>query len=111
MAKTAASSIGALIDTAARLRDAEANLTGTEERIKPLEDEERAMRQSLAERREVLAEVLAALQRMGRRPPPALLVGPEDAAQSVRSAIVLGAVLPELRDAGRDAGDRSVRSW
>jgi septal ring factor EnvC (AmiA/AmiB activator) len=34
---------------------------------------------------------------MGRRPPPALLVGPEDAAKTVRSAIVLGAVLPELR--------------
>jgi murein hydrolase activator len=89
--------VGALIETAARLRDAEATLTSTEERIKPLEDDERAMRKSLSDRRELLADVLAALQRMGRRPPPALLVGPEDAAKSVRSAIVLGAVLPELR--------------
>jgi septal ring factor EnvC (AmiA/AmiB activator) len=41
--------------------------------------------------------VLAALQRMGRRPPPALLVRPDDAVQSVRSAMMLGAVLPEMR--------------
>jgi len=45
----------------------------------------------------VIAEVLAVLQRMGRRPPPALLVRPEDALQSVRTAMLLGALLPEMR--------------
>ena len=45
----------------------------------------------------MLAEVLAALQRMGRNPPPALLVSPEDALASVRSAILLGAVVPGIR--------------
>ena len=48
-------------------------------------------------RRAVIAEVLAALQRLGRRPPPALLVSPEDALQSVRAAILLGAVLPDMK--------------
>ncbi|TGR60639.1 hypothetical protein EN866_42505, partial [Mesorhizobium sp. M2D.F.Ca.ET.223.01.1.1] len=38
-----------------------------------------------------------ALQRMGLNPPPAILVKPEDALSSVRSAILLGAVVPELR--------------
>ena len=42
-------------------------------------------------------EVLGALQRMGRNPPPALLVKPEDALSSVRSAILLGSVVPEMR--------------
>jgi hypothetical protein len=37
------------------------------------------------------------LQRIGRDPPPALLVSPEDALSSVRSAILLGAVVPEIR--------------
>jgi murein hydrolase activator len=37
------------------------------------------------------------LQRLGRRPPPALLVSPEDALQSVRTAILLGAVLPDMK--------------
>ena len=41
--------------------------------------------------------MLAALQRIGRHPPPAIMVRPEDALQSVRTAIMLGAVLPEMR--------------
>ena len=65
--------------------------------MQPLELQEKDLRQSLDERREIIAEILAALQRMGRRPPPALLVSPEDAAKAVRSAIVLGAVVPEMR--------------
>ena len=45
----------------------------------------------------MIGEVLAALQRMGHRPPPALISSPEDALQSVRTAMLLGAVLPEMR--------------
>ena len=41
--------------------------------------------------------MLAALQRIGHRPPPALIATPEDALQAVRTAMVLGAVLPEMR--------------
>ncbi len=86
-----------LIDAAARVRDAEAKLTAIEARLAPLDDNERAIRKSLASRQAVIVEVLAALQRLGRRPPPAILVRPEDALASVRSAIMLGAVVPELR--------------
>jgi len=88
----------ALIETAAKIRDAENRLSTMEGRIEPLETRERDLRQSLANRRDEIAEVLAALQRAGRRPPPAILVSPEDAVKSVRSAIVLGAILPEMRD-------------
>ena len=66
-------------------------------RLDTLKQQEEEIRRSLAERRDVLAEVLGALQRMGLNPPPALLVRPEDALSSVRSAILLGAVVPELR--------------
>src|SRR5262249_50233371 len=55
------------------------------------------LRESLDKRRDVIAELLAALQRIGRHAPPGLLIQPEDALQSVRSAMVLGAVLPEMR--------------
>src|SRR5690606_5321748 len=55
------------------------------------------LQRSLRNRRGTLAEVLGALQRMGLNPPPAILVRPEDALASVRSAILLGAVVPELR--------------
>ena len=58
---------------------------------------EAAIRRSLESRRGVIVEVLAALQRMGRRPPPAVLVRPEDMLEAVRASMLLGAVLPELR--------------
>src|SRR4029079_15742753 len=60
-------------------------------------DSERALRRSLEGRRATIAEVLAALQRIGRHPPPAIMVAPEAARQSGRSAIMLGAVLPDMR--------------
>ena len=95
-----------LIDTAARVRLVEQRIAASEARLKPLDEHESAIRKSLEGRRALLAEVLAALQRMGRRPPPAVIVQPEDALQSVRTAITLGAVLPEMRQQAENlAGD------
>ncbi len=95
-----------LIETASRVRDTEDRIAATEARLKPLDDSESAIRKSLDGRRAVIAEVLAALQRIGRRPPPAVMVQPEDALQSVRTAIMLGAVLPEMRQEAESlAGD------
>jgi murein hydrolase activator len=87
----------ALIDGASRLRDTEDRIAETEARLKPLDDSQRQLRQSLEGRRATIAEVLAALQRIGRHPPPAIMVRPEDALQSVRTAIMLGAVVPGMR--------------
>lgn len=66
-------------------------------KLEGLKGQQQKIRASLVARRDVLAEVLGALQRMGLNPPPAILVKPEDALSSVRSAILLGAVVPELR--------------
>lgn len=88
-----------LIDTGKRVQELEAAIDATEARIAALAANEDALHASLIQRRDVLAEVLAALQRMGHRPPPAILVRPEDALASVRSAILLGAVVPDLRAA------------
>ena len=86
-----------LIDTAAQIRDVEANIDATQARLAPLDEREQLFQKSLDERRTVIVEILAALQRMGRQPPPALIVRPEDALQAVRTAIALGAVVPEMR--------------
>jgi septal ring factor EnvC (AmiA/AmiB activator) len=95
-----------LIATAARVRAAEAGIAAAEDRLAPLAGHERALRTSLDSRRGVLIDVLAALQRIGRHPPPALFVRPDDALQSLRSAMLLGAVLPDLRqEATTLAGD------
>lgn len=87
----------ALIDTAARVRETEDRIRGLEQRLQTLAASEAAIRRSLESRRGVIVEVFAALQRMGRRPPPAVLVRPEDMLEAVRASIMLGAVLPELR--------------
>ena len=95
-----------LIDTAARVREVEATIDATRARLEPLDEQERLFRTSLDERRGAIVEILAALQRIGRQPPPALMVRPEDALQAVHTAITLGAVVPEMRaQADALAGD------
>ena len=88
-----------LIDASEQVQKLEAASDRTEQRLSALLTNEQRLRASLNKRRDVLAEVLAALQRVGRRPPPAILVRPEDALASVRSAILLGAVVPDLQAA------------
>ena len=86
-----------LLAAASRIKDLESGLAAGEARVETLDARVAAVRASLASRRDVLADVLAALQRIGRKPPPAIVVRPEDALASVRSAILVGALLPELR--------------
>lgn len=87
----------ALIDSAQKRKDLERKIRDSEKKIASLGVQEDGIRASLRSRKGVLAEVLGALERMGRNPPPALLVKPEDALASVRSAILLGAVVPGMR--------------
>jgi septal ring factor EnvC (AmiA/AmiB activator) len=86
-----------LIDIAAAVRTVETRIGDAEARLRPLDAREQQIRASLDSRRSEIVEVLAALQRAGRRTPPALLVRPEDALQSLRTAMLLGSVVPELR--------------
>ncbi len=85
-----------LLRTAQRVTRLEEQLAATEDRLRRLGENEDAVRASLVERQDVLAEVLSALQRIGRHPPPPLAVRPEDALGAVRSALLLNAVMPEL---------------
>ena len=86
-----------LIDIAARVRGIETKMAAAEARLRPLDAREHEIRSSLDSRRSEIAEVLAALQRAGRRAPPALLVRPQDALQSLRTAMLLGSVVPDMR--------------
>ena len=86
-----------LIETTKNSRGLEKRIEKAGERLSQLRDEQGGVRESLNGKQSLLAEVLGALQRMGRKPPPALLVTPDDALSSVRSAILLGSVIPEMR--------------
>lgn len=87
----------ALLDATARAQAAEGRIAGLEQRLSLLQTSETAIRRSLESRRGLIGEVLAALQRIGRRPPPAVLVRPEDILEAVRASMLLGAVVPDLR--------------
>jgi septal ring factor EnvC (AmiA/AmiB activator) len=86
-----------LIDIATQVRNVETRIGEAEARLPPLDARDQQIRGSLDSRRAEIVEVLAALQRAGRRTPPALLVRPEDALESLRTALLLGSVVPELR--------------
>ncbi|WP_375462853.1 murein hydrolase activator EnvC family protein [uncultured Methylobacterium sp.] len=87
----------ALLDAGRQSQATEDRMTRLEERLSTLAGSEAAIRRSLDARRGVIAEILAALQRMGRRPPPAVLVNPEDVLAVIRTSMLLGAIVPEMR--------------
>ena len=97
-----------MIEAAGRIRAVEQQIAASEGRLAPIDEREQVLRKSLDERRAELAEILAALQRIGRHPPPAIMVKAEDALQSLRSSLLLGALLPEMRAGSRiaDGGPR-----
>lgn len=86
-----------LIETAERIKRLERSLNESETRLKTLFEDETALKVSLAEQRDALSGILAALQRIGRNPPPALAIKPADALDAVRSAILLSTLVPEIR--------------
>lgn len=95
-----------LVETATRVQTRERDVTESEERLQGLVAAEAVVSARLEKRRAELTETLAALQRLDRRPPPALAVKPDDALGALRSALLLGNVVPELEAEARDLRDR-----
>ena len=87
----------ALLDARQKIDNSENKAAEAQNRLETLTGSEAAIRRSLESRRGVLVEVLAALQRMGREPPPAMLAEPQDVLRAIRASMMLGAVLPQLR--------------
>jgi murein hydrolase activator len=87
----------ALIETTAKVQDAERGAAAAADRLSSLNATAEELSRSLERRRAVIADVLAALQRMGSNPPPAILVKPDDMSEAVRAATVLGSLIPELK--------------
>jgi septal ring factor EnvC (AmiA/AmiB activator) len=87
----------ALIETTARVQDAERGAAAAADRLSTLNAKADELSHSLERRRGVIADVLGALQRMGSSPPPAILVKPGDMAEAVRAATVMGSLIPELK--------------
>jgi septal ring factor EnvC (AmiA/AmiB activator) len=69
-----------------------------ERRLKSLVIQESNKSAAMAQKRDQMATTLAALQRIARVPAAALLTAPQTSDDTIRSAILLRAVLPRLRE-------------
>ena len=87
----------ALIETTAKVQETESQRAAATARLAELNISADALSASLDNRRVVISDVLAALQRMGRDPPPAILVRPGDMVEAVRAAMMLGATISDLK--------------
>ena len=81
----------ALIATTARVQESERGVAAADERVIGLNEKAVALDRSLQARRGAIVEILAAIQRMGANPPPAILVRSGDPLQ-LREAVKQAAV-------------------
>jgi septal ring factor EnvC (AmiA/AmiB activator) len=88
----------ALIAAAERVKRAEGDIAVLEERMGDLIVQELEVRGRLDGADASISNVLAALERISRNPPPALIVNPSDALGSARSAILMASILPTLQE-------------
>lgn len=86
-----------LVETGKLIQQSEVQLGLIESKLGELEGEERRLRGALVQRHGTISALLAALQRIGRNPPPVMITRREDALTMVRSAMLLSAGFPELR--------------
>lgn len=87
---------GALIRAARVTQEHEAALADLQARLAELDEEEKIKAAALAGRRQRLAELLGALERLARLPPEAMVALPAAPQDTLRSAILLRAAVPEL---------------
>lgn len=80
-----------------QIQGREAALGESEAELLKLREERVRILARLGEKQDVLAELLAGLQRLEANPPPALVVEPGDVLAALRGAMLFGAIVPELR--------------
>ncbi len=85
-----------VIEVAGRISVVEQRIASEEAALASVGQQRSDIERQLVARRSELAQVMAALQRIGRRPPPALALEGDGPLSAVRSAISLNAVLPAL---------------
>jgi len=86
-----------LVTIANGIQVRERAIISAEQRLAELTAEEGKITVDLAAKEDILSELLAGLQRMERNPPPALVVEPRDILAALRGAMLLGTVVPELK--------------
>ena len=91
-----------LVVTARKIQDRENAADELERRIAKLSDEESGLRAHLKDTRAQFAITIAALQRISRLPPEAMVAVGSHPADTVRGAILLRSVLPRIEQEARE---------
>jgi len=86
----------ALIASAQRVKLAEIEADAISERMADLRAQEQGIQATLDIENGEIGTLLTALQIIGRNPPPALIVEPDNATKSARAALLLASILPQL---------------
>ena len=97
---------GQMIQTARAVQEQEAHMTRLEEKLNDLNDEARRQRTTLLERKRQMHGTLAAMERLTRNPPHALLLAPGNPIQVVRSATLLRAAVPQIQTRARSLQEK-----
>lgn len=79
-------------------QEREAIVSRLEDQLTALEIEKSERRQALVERQQTLSGTLGALMRLSRTPPSAVLLRPDPPLDTVRSAVLMKAAVPSLRE-------------
>lgn len=95
-----------LQETATQIQDSESRLSVVEARLGELDIQQKMIRGSLNQRHGQISTLLAALQRMGRNPPPVIVTKREDALEMVRSAMLLASAFPGMRTQALELADQ-----
>jgi len=96
--KDQSSLVQALIASVGEERALGVAIREREGRLKALLLKKAGIEQSLELRRAEFGDMLVILERLGLKPPPAILVEAGDALQSVRSSVLLGSIVLQLRE-------------
>nr|CAG4635620.1 EOG090X0ACU [Artemia franciscana] len=83
---------------AKQIQTSEAHLSAGEKKIADLNIDLQKTQAEYNQQKEKLTKLLSALLRLQKDPPPALLTNPKDASDALRSAIILGKIVPEVKD-------------
>ncbi|ENN93276.1 filament-A percursor [Bartonella bovis m02] len=89
---------GELVKVAKAEHDIERSITEKKEKLEKLIQQQAQVHKNLKNSQTEFAEVLAVLERMGLNPPPAIIMRTEDVLASIRSSVLLGAVIPKMQE-------------
>ena len=87
----------ALIETTAKVQETESQRAEAQAKLADFNARAAELGKSLDARRATIVEALAALERLGASPPPAILVKPQAMTDAVRASMLISSAVPELQ--------------